>query len=320
MIDSKPNLAARNYLCHSVPVASKSKKTAIFERLFDKRWNDERSALSESVVNLEEVADEIVNFNADKTGRQRLSQKNPANFYKDFTRKVKSANRNWPATIRTKRFTAVGLTGESRCFKFIPLPADREEPFVDVFPALAEDAGIYRISSASLPLAARQLSRGDEPALIQTLVRLRVIETHMALFSPMRNRIVQVDHLQNSVKLRDSEIDALFLAVLKNDDGQTQNVLITCEAKQKGEDLMLEQISRQPLATFESTSGYDMVIAIGARSYAPSKIQIVEFQPVYRATFHENDPLQVAGSNTYTLEPAVDGIGGTPPPPDDPEE
>jgi len=142
----------------------------------------------------------------------------------------------------------------------------------------------------------------------------------MALFSPMRGQIVQVDHLQNSVKLRDSEIDALFLAVLKTNGGQTQNVLITCEAKQRGEDLMLEQISRQPLATFESTTGYDMVIALGARSYEPSKIHIVEFKPVFRASFHENDPLQIAGSMTYTLEPAVDGIGGTPSAPDDPEE
>lgn len=297
-----------------------SKKSGIFERLFEKRWNDALGNLTEPIVNLEEVADEIVLFNAGKPKKQRLSQKNPANFYKDFTRKVRSANRNWPVAIKSKRFTAVGLTGESRCFKFIPIPSSREEPFVDVFPAISDEQGSHRVSSASLPLAARQLSRGDEPALIQTLVRLRVIETHMALFSPLRQRIVQVDHLQNSVKLRDSEIDALFLAVIKNDNGSNQNVLITCEAKQRGEDLMLEQISRQPLAAFDSTSGYDMVVAIGARSYAPSKIQIVEFQPVFRNSFHENDPLDLAGSNIYVLEPAVDGIGGMPPPPDDPED
>lgn len=297
-----------------------SKKTVIFERLFLRRWVQETQEVRNPIVSLEEVAEEITAYNNGKTGRARLSQKNPANFYKDFTRKVRSANSNWPRVLRERGFTAVGITGEGRCFKFIPIPEGRAEPFVDVFPLLSTADVPHRISSASIPLAARELARGDEPALIQTIVRLRVIETHMALFSPLATRILQVSHLQNSVKLRDSEIDALFLATLRKPEGGTENVLITCEAKQKGEDLMLEQISRQPLAAFESTTAYDTVIALGARSYAPSKIHIVEFNPVSKVAFRENDPLRFSTSKTYALEPFVDGIGGAPMLPDDPEE
>lgn len=60
-----------------------SKKTAIFAALFQKRWNADSRLLRDPIVNLEEVLDEIVAFNIGKVRRVRLSQKNPANFYKE---------------------------------------------------------------------------------------------------------------------------------------------------------------------------------------------------------------------------------------------
>ena len=66
-----------------------------------------------------------------------------------------------------------------------------------------------KIETISMPLATRRLGRKDEPWLIQVLVKLRIIETHMALFS--NRKIIQLDHLQMNMKLSKTEIDALFL-------------------------------------------------------------------------------------------------------------
>src|SRR5262249_11906998 len=113
----------------------------------------------------------------------------------------------------------------------------------------------YKIESLSLPLASRRLGRSDEAWLVQVLIRLRVIETHLAMFS--QRRIVQLDHLQMSVKLRKSEIDALFLAIEQGDPANPeslQEVIVCCEAKQMHDDILPDQILGHVEAVFNTKS------------------------------------------------------------------
>src|SRR5439155_23964602 len=116
-------------------------------------------------------------------------------------------------------------------------------------PVPTAETPVLPITSAVIPLASRRLGRSDEPWLIQVCVRLRVVETHISLFSPLAERVVMVDHLQNSVKLRRSEIDAIFL-VTEEVDGEQRELIATCEVKVRREDLTMDQVLRQPKAVF----------------------------------------------------------------------
>lgn len=70
-----------------------SKKTEIIEKLFDTRWDLNARTLSDPVITLDQVADAIRAYNTANRAA-RLSDRNPANFFKDFIRKKKSANEN----------------------------------------------------------------------------------------------------------------------------------------------------------------------------------------------------------------------------------
>lgn len=111
----------------------------------------------------------------------------------------------------------------------------------------------HKIESLSLPLASRRLGRRDEPWLVQVLIKLRVIETHLAMFS--QRKIVQLDHLQMSVKLRKSEIDALFLALEHEDPAHPESVhevIVCCEAKQMHDDILEDQMLGHVEAVFKA--------------------------------------------------------------------
>jgi len=73
----------------------------------------------------------------------------------------------------------------------------------------------------------------------------------MSLYSSKKKTIRQVDHLQNSVKLRLSEIDAIFLGTEEVAPGKFRQFLIACEAKARGEDITMAQLTRQPIALLE---------------------------------------------------------------------
>ena len=59
-----------------------------------------------------------------------------------------------------------------------------------------------------------------------------MIETHFALHSPLK--LTDLVHLQMSLKLRSTEIDAMFLGRREGANG-LERIAITCEAKQAKE-------------------------------------------------------------------------------------
>ena len=235
-------------------------------------------------------------------GRTTLSDRNPANFMKDIVR-GQTASKIWPVSLTERRYTAIQATGEGNVLQFVPFLDGQTEPFPDKFKP-RPDTPIHAISSVKVPLFARELGRADEPWLIQTAVNLGVIETHFGVYSPLN--VVQLTHLQMSVKLRATEIDALFLAVCRDHDKE-KHVLVTCEAKQARERILEQQIIEQISATFETTD-IGSVVAVGLRAVKSSGFYLVEFSEARRSDFNRKDQLIATREVIYALKPALKGI------------
>lgn len=285
-----------------------SGKTRVVEYLFSQRWNEATRSLTNPLVTLEDVTEAI------RECKAKLSTRNPANFFKDLVRNKKSANRNWPRTVLRQGYAARQVTGENRCFEFVLLRAGATEPFPN---ALTVPSSLlktpHRIESVSLPTASRRLGRSDEPWLVQVAVRLRVIETHFALFS--ERPVIQVDHLQMSVKLQKAEIDALFL--LQEGDPLTgqigRSILVCCEAKGAKDDILEDQIVSQ----VQSVAGkldiqQEIIVPVALKVVGDSLVYLVEFQEVSRADAGELQTLTPASQMVYRITPPVPGIGATP--------
>lgn len=286
-------------------MSGKSKKRFVIERLFDRRWNETTKSINDPIVSLAEVAEEIESYNDSLPDpKSGLSPRNPANFFKDFVRNKRSANLNWPTSIFERGYTGRQITGDNRCFMFVPLQDGQDVPFPLPEPKL--DTPRHRIESASLPLASRRLGRSDESWLVQVLVRLRVIETHLSLFSS-RN-IVQIDHLQMGVK-GSSEIDALFLAIEDVDD-VTQELIVCCEAKGRRDDILEDQIRSQVQRVFEMSGvPQDLVIPMAVKALDESEVYVVEYETVARSEINTYLDLRIATEAIYSLQPRVPGIG-----------
>lgn len=287
--------------------ARESYKKGVVEWLFRQRWDPVSQTLSNSLVTLENVAEAIRAYNA-QTGTN-YSDRNPANFFKDFVRKAAFGQRNWPESAWSAGYTARQVTGHGRCFEFVPAAPGQSQPFVPV-PGPTPTTPRYQIATASLPLTSRRLGRSDEAWLIQVLVRLHVLETHLSLFSPRRQRIRQVDHLQMSVKLNMAEIDALFLALEQSGSGPITEVLVSCEAKGRNDDLLYDQIRAQVLALFHQTRlSQESIIPLGVRTVGISTVHVVEFDAVSRHAAQCAFPLTIVKDVIYELLPQVPGIG-----------
>lgn len=286
-----------------------SPKTSIIEALFNKRWQGVDKPLLDPRVTLAQVSEAIEVSNVGKKGKT-LSTKNPANFFKDFIRIKKSANKNWPQSVFDRGYTARQITGGGACFEFVRLQPGQTEPFpISVIhkpgPAVPHD----QIQSASMPLASRRLGRSNEAWLVQVLVRLHVIETHLALHST--RKFVQVDLLQTNIKLSKTEIDAVFLGLEElPDTHDLREVIITCEAKGLRDDILEDQIVAQVKAAFGMAAmRQNIVLPIATKAVAPSRVYVVQFAPVNREDAPNLSLLTVESETLYDLLPAVPGVG-----------
>ena len=139
-------------------------------------------------------------------------------------------------------------------------------------------------------------------------MRLRVIETHLALFS--KRKIVQLDHLQMSVRLARTEIDALFLAVEEIGPDETREVIVCCEAKGIRDDILEDQVIRQVQAVFRMAEvSQNRVLPIAVKALRPSEIYVVEFEAVERAAAPALATLAVTSEAVYEFVPPIPGIG-----------
>ena len=168
----------------------------------------------------------------------------------------------------------------------------------------------HRIQSSSMSLASRRLGRSDEAWLIQVLVKLNVIETHLSVAS--KREIIQVDLLQTNLKQSRAEIDALFLAV-EQDGGEgagPREVLVTCEAKGIRDDILEDQMVAQVKAVFKMKSiTQTTIIPLAAKAVGPSTVYIVQFAPIDQSKVSDLESLTLESEALYELVPAVPGIG-----------
>ena len=279
---------------------ARSQKTRVVEHLFDKYWNASTGALDKSLMSLDDVAQAIRECN-DLYG-STLSDRNPANFMKDLLRGA-NASSNWPTSVAAKRFAAVQRTGDGECFEFIPYRPGQTEPFPDAF-GVREDARRYPVQSISIPLVTKSLGRSDETWLVQTAINLRVVETHFAVAAAFP--LLELAHLQMGIKLRSTEIDALFLG--KTGDPQSpESVLVTCEAKQAKDPLIQSQIINQVRAAFAEAE-VDTVVPIGLRTIKGVGFYLTEFTAVKRSEASALEELTLASDAIYELRPRVKGI------------
>lgn len=277
-----------------------SKKTTVIEYLFDQRWDPVTRTLSESVVTKKAVADAI------RASGSGLSDENTANFFKDLVRNTASANENWPSSVFARGYTGRQTTGEGQSFEFVPLKAGSKAAFEPV-PPPGPNTKRHLIETASLPLASRKMGRRDESWLTQVIVRSRLVETHFSLFSS--RPVVQVDHLQMQVKLRQAEIDAVFLATETAPGGAHAEFLISCEAKGKRDDILETQLLSQVGAIFASKSvSQDRIVPVAVKIVAKSEIHFVEYDEVTRHGYPNLSGLSAVRDVLYELKPPVPGI------------
>ena len=184
-----------------------------------------------------------------------------------------------------------------------PYGPDQTEPFPDEF-AIRDDAPRYPVQSISIPLVTKTLGRSDETWLIQTAVNLRIVETHFAVAGAFP--LIELTHLQTGIKLRYTEIDALFLGK-KGDEQNPESVLVTCEAKQAKDRLIPSQIIKQVQAAFGG-SEVNTVVPIGLRRVPNIGFYLTEFKAVKRNEAVELEELTLAEHAIYELHPPVRGI------------
>lgn len=277
-----------------------SLKTKVVEYLFDKHWDEASQSLRQSLMSLDDVAQAIRACNEiDGAGR---SDRNPANFMKDLMRGA-NASKNWPASVAARRYTAYQRTGDGDVFEFVPYRDDQTEPFPDAFKT-REDAPRYPVQSISLPLVTKMLGRSDETWLVQTAINLRVVETHFAVAAAFP--LIELSHLQMGIKLRQTEIDALFLGKIGEIDNP-ESIIVTCEAKHYKDPIIPTQIINQVQAAFTETK-VSIVVPIGLRAIRNVGFYVTEFEAVRREDASSLDQLRLAADAIYELRPPVKGI------------
>ena len=283
-----------------------SNKPWIIEHLFNQRWDPDTKTLVAEVVTMEEVTEGIRQMNSTINPKKPMSVNNPANFIKDYLRKPKNANASFPPSIFARGYTVEQYVGEDASFRFVKIRPGQKEPFPEEEFDVAETK--LMVESLSLSRAALALGRDDENWLIQLIVRTRIVETHFAMNSPRRVR--QVDFLQANLKLRDSEIDALFLLTEEGEDGAISYAVATCEVKGLQEDATQSQIIRQPLAYFKTPNPHHIAVPLCAKSMGDGTVRLIEYKEFTRGEFErpEDANLIAVAVSRVEVVPHVAGV------------
>ncbi|WP_444666023.1 hypothetical protein [Cereibacter changlensis] len=277
-----------------------SQKTKVVEYLFEKYWDPQSNSLLKAVITLDEVADAIRHCN--QAYGTKLKSNNPANFMKDLLRGP-NASANWPVSVAHRAYSGVQRTGGEFCFEFIPYLPGQLEPFPDDFPVNLS-APRYPVQSISITLVTKSLGRSDETWLIQTAVNLKVVETHFAVAGAFK--LLELAHLQMGIKLRATEIDALYLGKSATGGGE-ESIIITCEAKRPKDPLIVSQIISQVKAAFAATK-MDTVVPIALKAIKGTGFYLIEFSAIKRSEAATLSKLVLASDAIYELRPPVKGI------------
>lgn len=264
-----------------------NRKTIILEQIFEGRWDSATQSVPRDLVTLKDVSKAIKRFNRKPPkGLKPMSDKNPANFFKDFIRRISAANRNWPKSVLARGYTARQETGKGNSFRFIRLPAGHVTAFVESesnYPQFPGKECKFRIQSLSLDYKSRLLGRHDESWLMQIAVRLRLVQSHLALCS--QRIFIEVSELQQNLKQSGAEIDGLFLGKVTPQN----SMLITVEAKGRSDDILQSQIAAQVNAVMKMKSIQKNIAAIAGDEnefyILPMAMKVIEESVVYIAEF-----------------------------------
>jgi len=292
--------------------------TTIIEYIFDKRWDSKSGAVKGDLVTLTDVAQAIRRFNRKNPSRRKpMSDRNPANFFKDFIRITSSANRNWPKSVLTRGYTARQETGAGNSFRFVRLPPGHVSAFVESESNYHQDPEkvcIFRIQSLSLDAKSRLLGRRDESWLMQVAAKLRLVQSHLALCSELS--LIEVSELQQNLKQSGAEIDGLFLGKVTS----YQSMLITVEAKGKTDDILQVQIAAQVTAAMKMKSiqknleaiagdvNEFYVLPMAMKVIRDSEVYIAEFEPVKYVKNRKITEVSLVRESVCQIIPSVEGI------------
>lgn len=314
-------------------MASRSSKTEIIESLFldPRRWSGQK--FDKTLVTLEQVQEAIITYN--KTAKKPLSTNNPANFFKDFVRKLGSAEKNWPSAVLRAGYTAVQRTGDGDCFEFIPLQLNQNTAFPIngvAYPKDPAKAILSIMQTLSLEVMTKALARKDENWLQSVAVALNIPQSHIALHPDALPPLIQLGHVQSNLKLRRTEIDGLYYAHVEG--GRV--ALITMEAKGDSDDILASQVEDQveaiqnlpavkTLLSFMKTTEEETFIIPMAMKIVPascasnvpeaSKFRIVGKKLLYMVHYKpvpfrnsRPEPLSVLGETLFDMRPPIAGI------------
>ena len=283
---------------------ARSKKTPIIERIFDQLYDPVTQSFTRTVVTKDDV-EEAKRYCRQTLGLDIPLNSNPFNFMKDIVR-GNSAAKIWPERLQRMGIGGAQRTGDGAIFEFIQGGIGAIEELSEDFKP-TESTPCFFIQSLSLPLASKALGRKDESWLLQVAVNLRVIESHFANGDNKQISPLELFHLQMDIKLRKVQIDALFRVVYQPALGDPQDALITVEAKQGNQRILLEQIQRQVVAAFRSTDT-SVVIPVAIAAVRGKGIYVVEFQAVRREEVEQASRLAFHRDALFILEPHVKGI------------
>jgi hypothetical protein len=284
---------------------AKSQKTIVIQRIFEQLFDVSSGKLTRSIVTAKDLED-AKRYCNEHLGATIKLDGNPFNFMKDIVRGT-AGDRIWPDDVRKHGFVGQQRTGEGRVFEFVKVDQLESTHFaVDFRPT--DSTPRYSVQSLSLPLASKSLGRTDESWLLQVAVNLRIIESHFAVGERRQIDAVELNHLQMDIKLRNVQIDALYLARFKNSSNDAiDSALITVEAKQGKQRILTEQIARQVIAAFHSTSN-DLIIPVAIVAIRDQGMYVVEFNAVQRAEIANFVAPEFYRDAMFVLLPAVQGI------------
>lgn len=92
-------------------------------------------------------------------------------------------------------------------------------------------------------------------------------------------------------------------------NGGIEEVIITCEAKGKRDDILEDQILRQAKAPFSMKQiTQERVIPIAVKCMPDSSIYVVEFAELTRDTYLSAETISIVSDSVFVIKPSVPGI------------
>lgn len=283
---------------------AKSQKTVVIQHLFDQRFDPRTGKLSNSMVTAADLQ-AAKKYCNEHLGATIKLDSNPFNFMKDIVR-GNSADKIWPQQVKEQGYVGEQVTGDGNVFAFVPYVPEAYGFTTNFAPTDATPH--FPVQSLSLPLASKELGRKDESWLLQVAVNLRILETHFAVGENRQLNALELCHLQMDIKLRKVQIDALFLAKCDASAyAPAGNCLITVEAKQGNQRILLEQIARQVKAAFECTEA-EVIVPTAIAAIGGKGVYLVEFEAVRRSQAADFSQPVLHRDAMYELYPQVNGI------------